>query len=180
MVQPRAVGPNWWWWKFCGNCKGAESAIITSFSVSFFLCLFCNVTHCTPLGPLFAASFLHGDEKEHACVQRCLSHSCSVRPNLHRTPERWTKKADGPSPSTFVCVSLFLFSPLFLITAPKSLSAGQRLWPTLFSIGPGWFPGRFSGDDECSSLSSTLFRSQTVYSFQSPVNYPFSGNNHLN
>lgn len=110
----------------------------------------------------------------------CLSHSCTVKLNLPRTPKRWTEKADGPSPFTFfVCLLMFLFSLLFLITTPESISAGLRFWQTLFSIGPGRFLGHFSGDDECSLLSSTLFQSQTVYSFQIPKNYPFSRNNHL-
>lgn len=73
---------------------------------------FLNATHCTALGT-FICSFLlrffkemHENMHVYSRVGRCcLSHSCTVRPNLPRTPERWTEKADGPSPSTFLCVS---------------------------------------------------------------------------
>lgn len=115
--------------------------------------------------------FLHGDAL-HACTQRgcqTLSMSLPQCQTKYIQNSRETER-QGWWPISFhplVFLLLFLFSSLallFLITAPKSLSAGPRLWQTLFSIGPGRFPGHFSGDDECSSLSSTLFPCQTVYS----------------
>lgn len=62
--------------------------------------------------PLFARFLLrfwmemHENMPVYSRVGRCcLSHSCTIKLNLPRTPERWTEKADGPSPSTFLCVS---------------------------------------------------------------------------
>lgn len=110
----------------------------------------------------------------------CLTHFCTVKPNLHRTLERWTEKADHPSPFTFLCVSSCFSFRCFFLTLHQNHFQLACDSERLFSVGPGRFPGHFSGDDECTSLSGTLFRSQTVYSFQIPINYPFSRNNHLN
>lgn len=54
---------------------------------------------------------MHGYIRVGRC---CLSHSCTVRPNLPRTSERWTEKADDPSSSTFLRVSCwFCFCCIF-------------------------------------------------------------------
>lgn len=148
---------------------------------------FVNVPHCTALDT-FICSFLlrffmeiHENMRVYSRVGRCcLTHFCTVKPNLHRTLERWTEKADHPSPFTFLCVSSCFSFRCFFLTLHQNHFQLACDSERLFSVGPGRLPGHFSGDDECTSLSGTLFRSQTVYSFQIPINYPFSRNNHLN
>lgn len=153
--------------------------MLTSFFL--FLCFFPSIFHFLlssfiayfylHLYLFLLLLFLHADAL-HECVQKgreMLSESVRHCQTKFIQNSREMER-QGWWPISFhllVLLLLFLFSSLallFLLAAPKSLSAVLLFWQPLFSIGPGRFPGHFSGDDECSSLSSTLFPCQTVYS----------------
>lgn len=111
---------------------------------------------CTLICYLLLRIFTELQEMLSEALLRC-------RTKFSQNSGEMEQESDDPSPSIFLCVSCcFCFHCFFSSLHQNHFQLACDSRQILFSIEQGRFPGHFSGDDECSSLSGTLFQSQTV------------------